>query len=148
MRFICDANMMLLYQNDNADRFLSLDITAEAGFSNGAPGDKVAALNAQLEEEKKNLDKFQQQLDDKVKKFESNPMGSLEAMNSDYDNTTSEDDKKANEEKETDKGDAKNESTIKSKEMSNSEKDKVKAGEAASSSADCPAPPGLRAVPA
>ena len=127
---IVDANMMLLYQNDATDRFLSLDITAEAGFSNGALGDKVAELNKQLENEKKKLDKFQEQLDDKVKQFESNPLGSLTAMNSDYESTTSKDDKKTNEQKETDKGDSKNDSTIKSKEMSDDEKKKVKAGEA------------------
>ena len=102
---IIDANMMLLYQNDDKDRFLSLDITVEAGFDAGM-SDKVAALNNALQEEKEQLDRFQAQLDEDVRQFESEVSGTLSALNSDYKNKTSDEDLKKNEEKASKGGNA------------------------------------------
>ena len=94
---IIKADMQMLYQNDDQDRFLSLDITAEGGFDNKL-GDKIEQLNSHLIDEKEQLDAFQANLDEKVKNFKSNPMSSLAALNSDYDKTTTKEDEKKNEE--------------------------------------------------
>ena len=125
---IVSGNMQLLYQNDDQDRFLSLDITAEGGFDNGL-GDKIASLNEHLSKEKEQLDEFQKNLDEKVKAFKSDPMGSLASLNSDYENTTTESDSKKNDENTTEKGDAENDSAIAAHKLSDDEKKKAKAGE-------------------
>ena len=125
---IVDANMQLLYQNDDMERFLALDITVEAGFESSL-GDAMGKLNKTLEEEKKKLDEFQANLDAKVKEFQSDPMGSLAALNSDYENKTSDEDKKENEEEGTKHGDAKADQQIKEKEMTQTERHKVEMGQ-------------------
>ena len=124
---IVDANMQLLYQNDDQERFLSLDITVEAGFQSGL-SDEMNKLNKTLEKEKEKLDKFQEKLDAKVKDFQNDPMGSLAALNSDYDNKTSDKDKEKSEDKGTKHGDKAADQKIKEKEMTSDERTKVNMG--------------------
>ena len=125
---IVDANMQLLYQNDDQERFLALDITVEAGFESTL-GDAMGDLNETLQKEKEQLDEFQANLDAKVKEFQSDPMGSLAALNSDYENKTSDEDKEKNEEKGTKHGDAQANQQIKEKEMTQTERHKVEMGQ-------------------
>ena len=125
---IVDAKMQLLYQNDDQERFLALDITVEAGFESGL-SDAMGDLNKTLQAEKAKLDEFQASLDQKVKEFQSDPMGSLAALNSDYENKTSEEDKKKNEEKGTTHGDAQANQQIKQNEMTEVERKKVEMGQ-------------------
>jgi len=125
---IVDAKMQLLYQNDDTDRFLSLDITVEAGFESSL-GDAMGDLNNTLQAEKAKLDEFQAALDAKVKEFQSDPMGSLAALNSDYDNKTSDEDKKKSEDDATKHGDAKADQQIKEKELTETEHKRVEMGQ-------------------
>lgn len=125
---IVDANMQLLYQNDDMERFLALDITVEAGFESSL-GDAMGDINKTLQQEKKKLDEFQANLDAKVKEFQSDPMGSLAALNSDYENKTTEEDKKKNEEKATKHGDAAADQQIKQNELNQTERKRVEMGQ-------------------
>ena len=124
---IVDANMQLLYQNDDMDRFLSLDITVEAGFKAGL-SDAMGDLNKTLEKEKEKLDKFQEKLDAKVKDFQNDPMGSLAALNSDYESKTSDKDKEKNSDSGTKHGDKAADQQIKEKEMTKTERTNVEMG--------------------
>lgn len=72
-----DAKMTLLYQNDDTDRFLSLDITVTAGLENGTLGKWMEAANKELAAIQDQLNKFQEDLDDKVKDFVPDANGGL-----------------------------------------------------------------------
>ena len=78
-----DAKLVLLYQNDSADRFLSLDITVTAGTGNGKIGKWMAAANKELEAVQTQLNQFQKDIDTKVKNFVPDSNGSLEGALSD-----------------------------------------------------------------
>lgn len=85
-----DAKMVLLYQNDDTDRFLSLDITVTAGLGEGKIGKWMEAANKELEAVQEQLNKFQEDLDAKVKDFVPSSNGSLEgALNDDGDHAKS-----------------------------------------------------------
>lgn len=80
-----DAKMTLLYQNDNTDRFLSLDITVTAGLSNGSLGKWMKAANSELESMKAEFDKFQTSIDKNVKNFVPDSNGNLKGALGDND---------------------------------------------------------------
>jgi hypothetical protein len=71
-----DANMSLLYQNDNTDRFLSLDITVNTG-GGAVTGNLMKAANAELQSYADQFKKFQTDLDSKVKNFAPTTTGGL-----------------------------------------------------------------------
>ena len=96
---IVDAKVQLLYQNDDTDRFLSLDISLEAGLDankvlEGVVGKYMAAANAELVDLKDKLNQFQKNLSSKVEEFTA-PMAGLKdsPLKSDYANKTSAEDK-------------------------------------------------------
>lgn len=80
-----DAKMTLLYQNDNTDRFLSLDITVTAGLSNGSLGKWMKEANKELESMKAEFDKFQANIDKNVKNFVPDSNGNLKSALGDND---------------------------------------------------------------
>ena len=99
---IIDAKVQLLYQNDDTDKFLSLDITLDAGLDaggvlEGAVGKYMAAANAELEQIKDQLDTFQDNLSSKVKDFKADGLAGLEnsPLKSDYSEKSEERDKEA-----------------------------------------------------
>ena len=108
---VVKAQVQLLYQNDDTDRFFSLDITLDAGLDGevleGAVGKYMAAANKELEDLKGQLNKFQDNLSSKVKTFVPNPMAGMKEgpLKSDYANKTSAEDKEKVE-GEIDKGSA------------------------------------------
>ncbi|MCR5818848.1 MAG: hypothetical protein K6F89_07120 [Prevotella sp.] len=81
-----DAKMTLLYQNDDKDRFLSLDITVTAGIETGVTGSFMKAANAELEKYKNELDKFQGDISKEVKGFVADANGGLDKALGDNDN--------------------------------------------------------------
>ena len=97
-----DAKVQLLYQNDDKDRFLSLDITVEATSDNlkGVVGEFMQKANAELERMQEQLDEFQANLEDEVKNFAADlPMPGMENFASDYDNKSDQDKHKEEEKK-------------------------------------------------
>ena len=85
---LVEAKVQLLYQNDDKDRFLSLDITVEATSSklSGKVGKYMEKANAELEKMQKTLDDFQQNLESDVKNFVADiPMPGMDSFKSDYD---------------------------------------------------------------
>ena len=80
-----DADMVLLYQNDDKDRFLSLDITVTAG-QKGVEGAWMKTANSELKEYKDQLEKFQESINPDVKDFVANKNGSLSGALGDNDN--------------------------------------------------------------
>ena len=76
------ADMMLLYQNDDKDRFLSLDVSVETDMSGGDLGDKVKKLGEEYKQEleviQKDLDKFKEDVAGYANKLiEGTPMAGL-----------------------------------------------------------------------
>ena len=85
---LVEAKVQLLYQNDDKDRFLSLDITVEATSSNlsGKVGKFMEKANAELAKMQKTLDEFQENLESSVKDFVADiPMPGMDSFKSDYD---------------------------------------------------------------
>ena len=80
-----DANMTLLYQNDDQERFLSLDITVTAGLENGKLGQWMKTANAELEKMQTEINKFQESIDSKVKNFVPSANGNLKSALDDND---------------------------------------------------------------
>jgi hypothetical protein len=80
-----NAKLTLLYQNDDKDRFLSLDITVTAGTSEGKLGKMMAAANNELEAVQQQMNRFQESIDQNVKNFTEVTNGKLDGAFGDND---------------------------------------------------------------
>ena len=76
---IIDAKMCLTYENTPTDRYLALDLNVEGGMN----GDKIKKAMTKLEE---TLQTFKGNLAAEVKDFMPDAEGGLDALNSNYDN--------------------------------------------------------------
>ena len=99
---IIKAQVQLLYQNDDTDNFLSLDISLDAGLDTnealqGTVGKYMQAANKELEALKDKLNTFQGNLSSDVKGFMANSMVGMEdsPLKSDYSEKSKERDKEA-----------------------------------------------------
>ena len=85
-----DAKMTLLYQNDDKDRFLSLDITVTAGLENGTMGSLMKAANSELAAVQEQMKTFQTSIAKEVKNFVPDTNGGLQkALDDDGDHDKS-----------------------------------------------------------
>ncbi len=78
------ADASLVYENIPQTRYLTLNVTVEAGWDTGDLTSRIAELNAGLKSVKDKLDDFQKEVDGVYKHITEAPMKGLKQISGDY----------------------------------------------------------------